>query len=207
MAEPEAAMRVRRPSQMNQARVLKYPLDLGNSKSTNQNFILFDVKEGGPRNRRSTNSLSTSHIALHIPPGALKTQYGGNYEELAGGRVFEESGLSLAGAGLGAALPTLITKNPAFALIGFLGGSAISSIARTVGGGLDEGESTGVLNEAQRATVAAGTLAANALSGALTPVTAGMGVAVNPHSSLIYRGPNAFREHGFTFDFWARERY
>ena len=94
MADPEAAMEVRRGQSIatrhfgSGSPVMKYPLDLGNSKSYNQNFVLFEIKEGGPRSRRTTNSLSTSHVALHIPPGALKTQYGGNYEEVRGGKVF-----------------------------------------------------------------------------------------------------------------------
>ena len=51
MADPEAAMEVRRGQSIStrhfgssNSPVMKYPLDLGNSKSTNQNFILFDIK-------------------------------------------------------------------------------------------------------------------------------------------------------------------
>ena len=209
MADPEAAMEVRRGQSIatrhfgSGSPVMKYPLDLGNSKSYNQNFVLFEIKEGGPRSRRTTNSLSTSHVALHIPPGALKTQYGGNYEEVRGGKVFEDAGISMAAVGVGAALPTLISKNPAFALIGALGGASLSAIGRTFGEGLKADE-TGILNEGQRALVAAGTLTAGALANTLQPVTAGLGVAVNPHSALLYRGPDSFRKHGFTFDFWPK---
>lgn len=209
MADPEAALEVRRGHGSgggphdNYSPVLKYPLDLGNSTSYNQNFVLFEIKEGGPIARRSTNSLSTSHVALHIPPGALKTQYGGNYEEVRGGRVFEDAGISLAGVGLGAGLGSLIKGNPAFALIGGLAGAGISAIGRTFAEGLKPDE-TGTLNEVNRGLVAAGTLAAGALSNTLQPVTAGLGVAINPHSALLYRGPDSFRKHGLTFDFWPK---
>jgi hypothetical protein len=212
MADPEAALEVRRgygtgggPSgTSNYSPVLKYPLDLGNSSSYNQNFLLFEIKPGGPQQRHNTNTLGTSHIALHIPPGSLKTQYGGNFSDVEGGRVFEESGLSLAAVGVGAGLGSLIGKNPLFALLGAAGGASLSAIGRTFGGLLKPGETTDVLTESQRALVSAGTLAAGALANTLQPVTAGMGVAINPHSALLYRGPDAFRKHGFTFDFWPK---
>ena len=51
MADPEAAMEVRRGQSIatrhfgSGSPVMKYPLDLGNSKSYNQNFVLFEIKE------------------------------------------------------------------------------------------------------------------------------------------------------------------
>ena len=34
---------------------------------------------------------------------------------------------------------------------------------------------------------------------------AGHGLARNAHMALVYRGPSAFREHPFTFDFWPKD--
>ena len=34
---------------------------------------------------------------------------------------------------------------------------------------------------------------------------AGFGLARNAHMALVYRGPSAFREHPFTFDFWPKD--
>ena len=35
---------------------------------------------------------------------------------------------------------------------------------------------------------------------------AGHGLARNAHMALVYRGPSAFREHPFTFDFWPKDK-
>ena len=55
------------------ASVLKYPLTLGEVQTDTQNFILFHAQPGGPRNRGRGAEFGASDIALHIPPGSMKT--------------------------------------------------------------------------------------------------------------------------------------
>ena len=68
MADPEiqmaAANRVRGGSGP-RGGILKYPIDLGNTYSDSQNFVLFTIKPGGPKNR--SKSHISRFIALHIP--------------------------------------------------------------------------------------------------------------------------------------------
>ena len=87
-------------------KIFKYPSDIGADESDTQNFVLFYAKPGGPRNRQTQGlGRNSSLIALHIPPGALQTNFQGNYETMVGGRVFEEGGVNLATVAAGAGLP------------------------------------------------------------------------------------------------------
>lgn len=184
-------------------KIFKYPSDIGADESDTQNFVLFYAKPGGPRNRQTQGlGRNASLIALHIPPGALQTNFQGNYETMVGGRVFEENGINLATVATGAGLASLVSANPIVASIGAVVGAGISSATQYMAGQ----EPKGFFENLKDAGVAAGTLAAGGLSqtGVLNPITVGAGVAINPHMALTYQGPGAFREHKFDFDFYPR---
>ncbi len=186
--------------------IKKYPIDLAMESSDTKNFVMFYIKPGGPGNRSNLGLSSTSHlIALHIPPGSLKTNFEGKYEEFRGGRVFEQ-GLGNMSATVGpAALSSMITKNPFIAGISSILGAA--GKATYDNGVSDPGlvlkETVNNLGDSGRSIAQLG-IGGLASSGTLNPLQAGLGFAINPHSSLIYQGPGAFRTHDFSFDFWPR---
>tara|TARA_B100000131_G_scaffold309133_1_gene339234 strand:+ start:5989 stop:7068 length:1080 start_codon:yes stop_codon:yes gene_type:complete len=186
--------------------IRKFPQNLAQDESDTKNFVMFYVKPGGPGNRGSSGLSGTSSlIALHIPPGALKTSFEGKYEEFRGGRVFEQGLPNLAAVAGPAALSSLVTKSPIIAGISAVLGGVAKGISDT--GSLDPGivfkQTVNNLGDAggSIATLAVGGAASGGL---LNPLKAGMGFAINPHSSLIYQGPGAFRTHDFSFDFWPR---
>lgn len=184
-------------------KIFKYPSDIGADESDTQNFVLFYAKPGGPRGRQSQGlGRNSSLIALHIPPGALQTNFQGNYETMVGGRVFEEGGVNLATVAGATGLASLVSTNPIVAGIGAVVGAGVSSVMDAA----NSGSQDSWLEKLSQAGTSAATLAVGSLgqTGVLNPITVGAGVAVNPHMALTYQGPGAFREHKFDFDFYPR---
>ena len=194
------------PHSRGQLPIQKYPIDLAMDSSDTKNFVMFYIKPGGPGNRSNMGLSSTSSlIAMHIPPGSLKTSFEGKYEEFRGGRVFEQ-GLGNMAATVGpAAISSMITKNPFVAGISAILGAAGKSIYQNgiKDPGLTFKETVNNLGDSASSIAQLG-IGGLASSGTLNPLQAGLGFAINPHSSLIYQGPGAFRTHDFSFDFWPR---
>ena len=189
--------------------IFKYPENLASDPSESKNFVLFYAKPGGPGNRTNLGLSSKSSLtALYIPPNALKTNFEGKYEEFRGGRVFEQGLTDMAATFGPAAAASVITKHPIATGISAILGAVGSAIYKGVS---DGNLSTGMvvdqtMNTLSDAGQGFGTLVAGAAgsSGMLNPLQAGLGFAINPHSSLLYKGPGAFRVHDFSFDFWPR---
>ena len=79
---------------------LEYPAGLGSEVAAGQHYMMIDSYES--QNALESVGTKRSSIALYIPPNALKTTIGANYEGLAGGVVMAKTGatLGLGGAGL-----------------------------------------------------------------------------------------------------------
>ena len=191
--------------------VLKYPLTLGEVHTDTQNFILFHAKPGGPRNRGRAAELGASDIALHIPPGSMKTKFTGNFTPLTGGAIYESHGATMGAGMTGAAVASTLARRfkGVAAVVGVLAGIGM----KVASGGLKKGESiqsaiaAGVEkmpDEAKDFASSVGALAVANFGGSLQPVSATAGVGINPHIAMIYQGPGAFRTHDMTFDFWPR---
>ena len=118
-----------------------------------------------------------SSIALYIPPNSLQTSHNANYEGLDNAAL-----LATAGSKAGELLQ---------------GGGGIKGIISTVVGS-DSVRAAGV-STAIRAGINRNPLAGTALG-------AGLGLAVNNHMALVYRGPNTFRSHTFNFSFFPKNR-
>jgi len=196
------------PTQGKRIGIKKYPIDLAMESSDTKNFVMFYIKPGGPGNRSNLGLSSSSHlIALHIPPGSLKTSFSGKYEEFRGGRVFEQGLANMAATVGPAAITSLVTKNPFIAAISSVLGAAGKAVYN--GGNVQTDPGIVLKNTVNNLGDVGGSIAQLAIGGAassgtLNPLQAGIGFAINPHSSLIYQGPGAFRTHDFSFDFWPR---
>ena len=116
-----------------------------------------------------------SSIALYIPPNSLQTSHNANYEGL-------DNAALLATAGSQAAEL-------------FQGGGGIKGIISAVVG--SESVRAAGVSTAVRAGINRNPLAGTALG-------AGLGLAVNNHMALVYRGPNSFRSHTFNFSFFPK---
>ena len=116
-----------------------------------------------------------SSIALYIPPNSLQTSHNANYEGL-------DNAALLATAGSQAAEL-------------FQGGGGIKGIISAVVG--SESVRAAGVSTAVRAGINRNPLAGTALG-------AGLGLAVNNHMALVYRGPNTFRSHTFNFSFFPK---
>ena len=191
--------------------VLKYPLSLGEVHTDTQNFILFHAQPGGPRNRGRGAEFGASDIALHIPPGSMKTKFTGNFTPLTGGAIYESHGATMGAGMTGAAVASTLARRfkGVAAVVGVLAGIGM----KVVGGGLKKGESIqsaiakgveDMPDEAKDFASSVGALAVANFGGSLQPVSATAGVGINPHIAMIYQGPGAFRTHDMTFDFWPR---
>ena len=193
--------------------VLKYPLTLGEVHTDTQNFILFHAKPGGPRKRSGGLGWDTSDIALHIPPGSMKTKFTGNFTPLTGGALFESEG-RLMGAGMagGALASTIATRfKGVAAIVGVLAGIGMKTAGEAMASGSAEGFAKSIFKgiegldeNAKQFAGSVGALAIANFGGALAPVSAMEGVGINPHIAMIYQGPGAFRTHDMSFDFWPR---
>ena len=191
--------------------ILKYPLTLGEAHTDTQNFILFHAKPGGPRNRGGSVGFGASDIALHIPPGSMKTKFTGNFTPLTGGALFESEG-RLMGAGMagGALASTIATRfKGVAAIVGVLAGIGMKTAGEAMASGSAEGFAKSIFKgiegldeNAKQFAGSVGALAIANFGGALAPVSAMEGVGINPHIAMIYQGPGAFRTHDMAFDFW-----
>ncbi len=195
------------------AAVLKYPLTLGEVHTDTQNFILFHAQPGGPRNRGRGAEFGASDIALHIPPGSMKTKFTGNFTPLTGGAIYEASGHTMAAGMTGGAVAATLAKRykGVAAIVGVLAGIGMNNIKNAFeAGDVDSMKSAlfagieGLDDEVMKFGQSAGALAIANFGGALQPVTAMEGIGINPHIAMIYQGPGAFRTHDMTFDFWPR---
>ena len=136
--------------------LLSYPATLGKDVAQGQHYLLIDSYESSSAVDKEGQGTRMSSIALYIPPQAMTTTIGQNYESLAGGSRLAALGSS-AGASASSALIDGVTSMFTKPKI------------------IDDYRS------------------------------AGFGLARNAHMALVYRGPSAFRDHPFTFDFWPKD--
>ena len=192
------------------ASVLKYPLTLGEVQTDTQNYILFLAQPGGPRTRGRGAEFAASDIALHIPPGSMKTKFTGNFTPLTGGAIFESSGATMGAGMTGAAVASTLAKRfkGVAAVVGVLAGIGMKAVGEGLGSkSVSEAIAAGVeglSDDVKDFASSAGALAIANFGGSLAPVSATFGVGINPHIAMIYQGPGAFRTHDMTFDFWPR---
>ena len=115
-----------------------------------------------------------SSIALYIPAGGLTTTIGQTYEEIQGGELYAQSGLKAVQAWEGDEA----------------GGKA-TAVGLTAMGGLTSKFIHGLKRNFLQ-TVGSGF------------IQAGLGLAVNNHLSVGYKGPTGFRDHTFAFKFFPK---
>jgi len=72
---------------------LEYPIGLGAEAASGQHYMMIDSYES--KNALEVEGTKKSSIALYIPPNALKTTIGANFEGLAGGVIMAKTGGSL----------------------------------------------------------------------------------------------------------------
>ena len=72
---------------------IEYPIGLGTEVASGQHYMLIESYES--KNALETVGQIRSSIALYIPPNALKTTIGANFEGLAGGVMMAKAGGSL----------------------------------------------------------------------------------------------------------------
>ena len=127
----------------------------------------------------SINSLKKSgdiksSIALYIPAGGLTTTIGQTYEEIQGGELYAQSGLKAVQAWEGDEA-----------------GGKVAAVGLTAMGGLTSKFIHGLKRNFLQ-TVGSGF------------IQAGLGLAVNNHLSVGYKGPTGFRDHTFAFKFFPK---
>ena len=115
-----------------------------------------------------------SSIALYIPAGGLTTTIGQTYEEIQGGELYAQSGLKAVQAWEGDEA----------------GGKA-TAVGLTAMGGLGAKFIHGLKRNFLQ-SVGSGF------------IQAGLGLAVNNHLSVGYKGPTGFRDHTFAFKFFPK---
>ena len=86
-----------RLTSQNNVQNLEYPPGLGKEVAGGQHYMMIDSYES--RTALETEGSYKSSIALYIPPNALKTTIGANFEGLAGGVTMAKTGGVLIGGG------------------------------------------------------------------------------------------------------------
>ena len=151
-----------------------YPDTLGKEAKQGQHYVLFNSYE-------STSAIKQgklkSSIALYIPPGALQVTTGQDYGPVQGGATMAAAARG-ATSGWGDGWDKGISD---------WGGNVLDKFGRIFQGAGDV--ATGQLTRAEAAQ--------NFMSSAF-------GLAKNNHVALAYKGPNAFRTHSFTFQFFPK---
>ena len=79
---------------------LEYPIGLGAKTASGQHWMMIDSYES--KNALEIEGTKKSSIALYIPPNALKTTIGANFEGLAGGVTMAKAGGNLLSMQIGA---------------------------------------------------------------------------------------------------------
>ena len=154
-----------------------FPPGLGQDAANGQHYLLIDsYKSLNAINRESKRE---SSIALYIPPNAMKTGFSGNYanEEGAALKAATRTGFQ------NARMPDLTSWEGA------------GDAAASAWGGMKsawDGAGSGALGIGAKIADKAG------FAGA-------MGIAVNNHMALVYKGPTEFRTHDFMFSFWPKD--
>ena len=162
-----------------------FPLGIGSNVASGQPYMIItsyesknaieSVGQGGHASGANPG-IAKSSIALYIPPNALKTAFTATYEESAGAATKAGMGSALGRMNLNAFRP------------GADPGNIMATLFSGVTGGLQ---------------AAGGAMAAQVEKG--TGMLAAQGIAVNNHMALTYKGPSAFRQHEFTFNFFPRK--
>lgn len=170
-----------------------FPQDLGHSDSATQHYLMI-TSTNIRNNIRGVSGTSVENplsIALHLPAGALKHNYSQRYETFQGYSAVQSS--------------------TSFALSKSQGEAGIKATAGDPGGttALVDLLKETIADEQVQKDVAADV--ASDLVGAIAKKSdvaqaalIGAGVAVNPHLTLMYKGPGEFRTFALNYDFLAR---
>ena len=127
-------------------------------------------------NSLKRSSSIKSSIALYIPAGGLTTTIGQTYEEIQGGELYAQSGLKAVQAWEGDEAGGKATA-VGLTAIGGLGAKFIHGLKRNFLQSVGSGF-----------------------------IQAGLGLAVNNHLSVGYKGPTGFRDHTFAFKFFPKNK-
>lgn len=196
---------------------LIYPLDL--NRPGRQNYLEFKLNFNYA-DRYLSRETETITICLYLPRGVLKTSYKQNYSEFQGGQIFKEVGGAAVDAytqSFGSPNQTSFMENTKRFAEEF--GKNFGSSSDTAAGRALQNVLGPIAPAAE--TFASGTarpglgMMAGAIAGApllgflgqggiTDAISATIDVAINPHTSIIYKGPRSFRQHKFSFDFFPR---
>ena len=156
----------------------QYPDTLGQKVAAGQHYMILTSYESINSMNKRPNAKSS--IALYIPAGGLTTTISQTYEEIEGGALYAQSGAEA------------IAQYEAAMEAGEGGSIAGAALSTAVGMGTARFVSGLKKNVLQR--VGGGFL------------QAGLGLAVNNHLSVGYKGPTGFRDHSFAFKFFPKNR-
>lgn len=160
---------------------LKYPDDIGNYNSAEQNFMIFNIYKANVVSGFSQNPEKS--IALYIPTGALKTSYSSKYGSMEGYKQVIDAGAAAAKAINSQALDGGAEFSYGDALK-----SQMTSVAKNFAGAAQRQAANFAMQKSDVAKAA----------------MAGAGVARNPFITVFFEGPGDFRKFTFSFDFIPR---
>lgn len=184
--------------------ILKYPIDL--SSDGRKNYIRFDLKYNNQNQYlgQQENTL-VKNIALYLPRGSLKTSYGQNFSEFAGGLFAEEIIGGTLDELAGQVKDTVEGKQNTTDMFKSLYESTTAALTNSkkienIIAGLT-GPIISTATGALAGVPLLGFLSQGVINDAISSTT---GLAINPHTSVIYKGPKSFRTFNFTFAFYPR---
>jgi len=155
---------------------MQYPDTLGQKIAAGQHYMLLTSYES--INSMTKRPTTKSSIALYIPAGGLTTTIGQTYEEIEGGALFAQSGAE--------AIKQFEARDQEE--------GSIAGAALTTAMGMGTARFVSGLKKNVLQRVGGGFL------------QAGLGLAVNNHLSVGYKGPTGFRDHSFAFKFFPKNR-
>ena len=157
----------------------QYPDTLGQKVAAGQHYMILTSYESINSMNKRPNAKSS--IALYIPAGGLTTTISQTYEEIEGGALFAQSG---------AAAVAEFDK----AMADENSGGGVAKAALTTAGGMGIARAVSGLKKNVLQRVGGGF------------IQAGLGLAVNNHLSVGYKGPTGFRDHSFAFKFFPKNK-
>ena len=157
----------------------QYPDTLGQKVGAGQHYMLLESFVSVNSLNKAPNPKSS--IALYIPAGGLSTTTAQSYEEIDGGALFAQTGAQT--------IEDFETMKKKGAMTGEAVRGAVMTAAGIFGAG---GIAKLKRNFLQR------------VGGGF--IQAGLGLAVNNHLSVGYKGPSGFRDHTFAFKFFPKNK-
>ena len=164
----------------------QYPDNIGQEVAAGQHYM--HIQSYDSINSLRKRPTAKSSIALYIPSGGLTSTIAQTYEEIEGGSLFATQGGNIVDTFLKAASGKGTDEQKREAQSAAVG----SALQAAAGIGISRFVTGFKKNVIQRA------------GGGF--LQAGMGLAINNHLAVGYKGPGGFREHSFAFKFFPKSK-